>query len=74
MHHHNAVVEPYLAIAKARLAETRAGDNPVVGSRGRFQTLTQKGLYSIEIAVAPRPEVQPLYILLGLCCHALPGL
>ena len=64
VHHEYTVVEPYLALAKARLAEARPCNDLVDG-----RTIDHKSRFnSIEIAVAPRPEVQAADGLLG-CCH-----
>ena len=54
VHHHHTVVEPYLALAEAGLAETRTDVHVVDGRTIDHQT----GPDGIEIAIAPRPEMQ----------------
>ena len=59
VHHQHAVVEPHFALAEARLAETGACGDAVAACR----SLLQAGLDGIQVAVAPRPEVQAVHSL-----------
>ena len=63
VHHDNAVVEPYFALAKTSFTEACADDDlirlrvkrqRVVGSR----SLCQESLHGVEISIPPRPEMQ----------------
>ena len=68
MYHHYTVVQPYLAISEARLAETGARCNTVDG----FLVENKPRLHSIKVAIAPRPEMQALNRLRRIhdACHA----
>ena len=74
MHHQHAVVEPYLAFAKACLAKARTGDDPVIVGSSRLEFVSQVGLDGVEITISPRPEVQVLQRLLGFGNHGFPRL
>ena len=71
MNHHAAVVQEELALGEARLAESRTrGDFVDDGAVGTLQT----GGDQIEIAIAPRPEMQAADVLLNVDGAALSGL
>ena len=81
MHHQATVVEPYLSLAEAGLAETCTNDDLIILSiqAQRFgigPILCQKGPDGIEIAIAPRPEMQTAQFALdtdGACLARLQG-
>ena len=54
VHHDNTVIEPYLTLAKAGLAEACAC-NDLIGNTA--VSLLQACLHIVEIAIAPAPEV-----------------
>ena len=61
VHHKYTVVEPYLALTEARLTEASPCGDYVDGG-----TVDHEGrLHGIQVAVAPRPEVQTTDRLLG---------
>ena len=68
MHHQTAIVKPYLSFAKTGLAETRT-DNYFVITGTQVQRfvvcpiLCQIAFDSIEITIAPRPEMQSAQLL-----------
>ena len=66
MHHDNPIVEPDFAFGETSLAEARAGDDQVIRSSRRLKFITQIGLNRVEIAIPPRPEMQPLHFFRGL--------
>ena len=66
MHHDDSIVEPDLAFGETSLTEARAGDDQVIRSSRRLKFITKIGLHRVEIAIPPRPEMQPLHFFRGL--------
>ena len=66
MHHHHAVIQPYLALAKACLAETGPSEDPIVLCGSSFERFAQIRLHRVEIPIPPRPEVQALHLFFSL--------
>ena len=70
VNHQAAVVQVEPAFAELGLAESRAGCDDVA----TYLTFLEAGLDGVEVAVAPRPEVQSAHLLAGLGCGGGAGL
>ena len=75
MHHDDAVVEPYFPFCEFRLTESSPGADFILNTLFTFDS--ESGFHSVEVAVAPRPEVHVVEFLACLkgdgvaCCDGL---
>ena len=69
LHLKHSVVEPYLALGKAGLAESGTGVNLV----DDLPVAHKRGAHVVQISVAPAPEVQAFHLCTGLQGDGLPG-